>query len=73
MDDNDLEFEFQQIMTFSGNKNKNSGQLVETKNGVLGRIYNHEDLINGKHQVHSIHGTKILCKPENLKLKGFID
>ena len=68
----DLAFEFEQCTKFNGN-NKNAGRLVETKNGVLGRIYNQEELINGKYRVHCIDGSKLLCSAENLTLKGFID
>lgn len=68
----DLDFEFEQARRFSG-ENKNAGRIVETKDGVLGRIYNNEALINGKYRVHCIDGKKLLCSPENLKLKGFVD
>lgn len=54
------------------NLNKNAGQLVETKNGIIGRTYSHEDLINGKIRVYTEKG-KLLCDPTTLKLKGFID
>ena len=55
------------------NGNRNAGKLVETKNGVLGRIYNHEESINGKVRVHCVDGKKLLCNPQTLTLKGFID
>lgn len=55
------------------NENRNRGQLVETKTGKLGRTYNHESLVNGKVQVHCTDGSKLLCNPDNLTLKGFID
>lgn len=55
------------------NGNKKAGKLVETKNGVLGRTYNNESLINGKIRVHCVDGKKLLCNPQNLTLKGFID
>ena len=55
------------------NENRNRGQLVETKTGKLGRTYNHESLVNGKVQVHCTDGSKLLCNPDNLILKGFID
>lgn len=53
--------------------NKNAGKLVETKNGVIGRTYNNESLINGKVRVYCTDGKKLLCNPQNLILKGFID
>lgn len=54
-------------------EHKNSGMIVETKSGKLGRTYNSRDLIDGKLQVICEDGTKLLCRPETLKLKGFID
>jgi len=54
-------------------ESKGAGQLVETKSGKTGRTYNNENLINGKYQVHCTDGSKLLCSPENLTLKGFID
>ena len=54
------------------NQNKNSGRLVETKTGLIGRIYSHEELINGKVIVHTEEGN-LLCDPTTLKVKGFID
>lgn len=55
------------------NGNKNAGTLVETKKGLVGRTYNNENLINGKIRVHCTNGSKLLCDPKTLKLKGFID
>jgi len=54
------------------NGNKNAGQIVETKTGLIGRTFNHEDYVNGKAIVHVEKG-KLLCVPSTLKLKGFID
>ena len=53
--------------------NRNAGTLVETKNGVVGRTYSNENLINGKVRVYCVDGSKLLCAPQTLKLKGFID
>ena len=66
-----MEFEIQQMETFSG-RNKNSGDLVETKSGLIGRTYRHESLIDGKVRVYTEKG-KLLCDPTTLKLKGFVD
>jgi len=54
------------------NGNKKAGQLVETKTGLTGRTYSHEGLINGKIRVYTDKG-KLLCDPNTLTLKGFID
>ena len=53
--------------------NKNAGKLVETKKGLVGRTYNNESPINGKIRVHCTDGSKLLCDPKTLTLKGFID
>lgn len=68
----EMDFEFQQAETFFGGGKKNAGQIVETKNGLIGRTYNKEPLINGKICVYTEH-SKLLCDPTTLKLKGFID
>lgn len=60
------------MITFFGAGNKNAGQLVETKTGLIGRTYSHESLINGKVRVYTEKG-KLLCDPTTLKLKGFVD
>lgn len=65
-------FEMEQCEMFFGGGNRNSGQLVETKKGLSGRTYNHEELVNGKMIVHTENG-KLLCDPKTLKLNGFID
>lgn len=47
----------------------NSGYLVTTKNGLTGRTYHRDDLINGKQPVYvEKDGKKIkmLCDPESL-------
>lgn len=67
-----MKWEFEQVEKFFGGGNKNSGKLVETKTGLVGRTYNHENLINGKIRVYTDKG-KLLCNPTTLKLKGFID
>jgi len=52
----------------------NPGYLVETKNGKKGRTYHSKGLINGKIPVY-IEGEEkpILCIPDTLKLKGYVD
>lgn len=72
MTDEEMEFDLRLMESFMGIPNKNAGRLVETKKGIEGRTYNHEDLINGKIRVYTSKG-KFLCDPETLKLKGFID
>lgn len=67
-----MEWEFEQAERFFGGGNKNAGQIVETKTGLVGRTYSHETLINGKVRVYTEKG-KMLCDPTTLKLKGFID
>lgn len=53
--------------------NRNAGTLVETKTGLVGRTFNNEKYINGKVCVHCYGGQKLLCDPNTLTLKGFID
>jgi len=64
-------WDIEQIDRFC-NGNKNAGKIVETKNGLIGRTYNYESPVNGKIIVH-IEKGKLLCNPETLKLKGYID
>ena len=52
--------------------NQNAGRMVQTKNGLIGRTFNNEEPINGKIRVYTEKG-KLLCSPETLILKGFID
>lgn len=77
VDENQLEFELtewdiEQIERLANGGNKNAGMIVVTKTGLSGRTYSHEDYINGKIIVHVENG-KLLCVPETLTLKGFID
>lgn len=72
MTEEQLKWEFEQAEMFFGGVNKNSGQIVETKNGLTGRTYNHEELVYGKVRVYTDKGN-LLCDPTTLKLKGFID
>lgn len=72
MTNEEMKFEAEQMETFFGGGNKNAGQLVQTKTGLIGRTYNHESLINGKVRVYTDSG-KLLCDPNSLKLKAFID
>jgi len=46
------------------NGNKNAGQLVETKKGLSGRTYSHEEYVNGKIRVYTDCGQKLLCSPD---------
>lgn len=53
--------------------NKNSGKLVQTKQGD-GYTKNTDPLINGKICVYLSHtGKKILCDPKNVKTLGYYD
>lgn len=72
MNNEQMKFEMEQAETLMGGVNKKSGQLVETKTGIVGRTYNHEELINGKMRVYTSKGN-MMCDPSTLKLKGFID
>lgn len=72
MTEEQQEFEMQQAEAFFGGGNKNAGQIVETKSGLVGRTYAHEELINGKMRVYTSKGN-MLCDPSTLKLTGFID
>lgn len=49
-----------------------SGRIVVTQNGITGRTYNSEEYVNDKVVVH-IKGGKLLCRPETLKVKGYIN
>lgn len=59
----------------------NSGNIVETKTGLVGRTYNHKQSVNGKIPVYLEQtkgkmdwgDTAMLCDPLTLKVKGFID
>ena len=63
---------------------RNPGHLVITAKGKEGRTYHKEKYINGKVIVHLTKDhkpvldekqkpVKVLCDPEKLTLKGFID
>jgi hypothetical protein len=55
---------------------KNSGYLVETKLGKIGRTYHKEGLINKKMIVHieeNDKDIKILCDPKTIKITGYVD
>lgn len=70
---NDLsDFEVRICKMVMNNKGR-KGRIVETQSEVLGVLYNDEDSINGKLQVHCEDGKKLLCSPENLKLRGYFD
>lgn len=66
------EWDIEQLNRLAEGGNKNAGQIVETKTGLIGRTYNHKSYINGKVCVYTDKG-KLLCDPNTLKLKGFID
>ena len=59
----------------------NPGMIVKTQKGKLGRTYNSKGVINDKVPVyliksvtdHSHDELPILCRPETLKIIGFID
>ena len=55
---------------------KDSGYLVETKNGKQGRTYHRESLVNKKIVVYvEVEGKliKMLCDPKTIKIIGYID
>jgi len=58
---------------------RRSGNLVITKVGKKGLVYNDESPINGKHRVYVVNsemvqsGEKLLVSADNLKVIGFID
>lgn len=52
---------------------KNSGYVVETKNGKQGVALHSDKPINGKTVVRLDDGSKILCDPATLKMIGFQD
>lgn len=60
-------------------KGTRPGRLVETSEGKKGFIYNDEEQINGKHRVYIVDDNfqptkeKLLCLPESLTIKGYID
>ena len=59
----------------------NSGLIVRTKSGEVGRTWHSKDYINGKVIVQLeknpgsviFDGEQILCRPETLKIVGRID
>lgn len=53
--------------------NKKAGRIVKTKLGKTGIIYNEDKMQDGKYMVYCDDESKMLCKPENLTLIGFID
>ena len=65
-------WDIEQIKRLCEGGNKNAGYLVETKTGLIGRTFHHEEYINNKIIVHTKNG-KLLCDPSKLKMKGFID
>jgi len=72
LNNEELDFEFEQLNTFAQLNETNKGYIVETKNGLIGRTLHSDPLVNGKQPVYVENG-KLLCEPGTLKLKGFID
>lgn len=55
---------------------RDSGYIVQTKNGIEGRTYHRENLVNKKMVVHiekDGKDIKMLCDPKTLKIIGFAD
>lgn len=55
---------------------KNSGYLVKTKSGKVGRTYHREVSINNKVVVHvEVDGKtlKMLCDPKSIEVTGYTD
>lgn len=73
MTESELKQEFDRAPKPIGIPSKNSGNLVFTKTGLMGRTYSYDRPVNGKIKVYCTDGTKLLCKPETLTVKGFID
>lgn len=72
MEDINSKFQGAQMSFMGKSGGKKAGTLVETKTGLIGRTYNNEELIGGKVRVYTDKGN-LLCTPETLKLKGFIN
>ena len=53
--------------------NNRSGYLVQTMTGFYGRTYHKDPHVNGKLLVYTEDGKKLLCRPDNIIFKGFID
>jgi len=69
---NDLtEWDIEQLNRLT-NGHPNSGYIVETKTGLIGRTFHRDEQVNGKQVVHTAKG-KLLCDPATLTMKGFID
>lgn len=60
------------VITGIRSNRRGSGYLVETKQGK-GRTFHGNDLINGKVPVFLSDGRQMLCRPEGIKVIGFID
>jgi hypothetical protein len=58
---------------------KNSGYLIKTKTGKLGRTFHSKGMINNKLPVYleadnnNYNQNAILCDPKTVKVIGFID
>jgi len=53
--------------------NNRSGYLVQTKKGIIGRTKHTDARMNGKLLVYTEEGNKLLCDPNTVIFKGFID
>ncbi len=65
-------WDIEQLERLCGSGNKQSGAVVRTKSGLLGRTYSHEDQVNGKVVVHTGF-VKLLCTPGTMTVMGFVD
>lgn len=69
---NDLtEWDIEQLNRMT-NGHQNSGYVVKTKKGIVGRTFHKDELVNGKQIVYTDKG-KLLCDPAILEGIGFID
>ncbi|WP_422858790.1 hypothetical protein ACOKFD_15735 [Flagellimonas sp. S174] len=67
-----IAWEFECAQRLMGGFDRNAGTLVVTKNGLVGRTFSNEGLVNGKVRVYC-GDKKLLCRPENLKVTGYIN
>ena len=67
------EWDIELVHRLMGGINKKAGQAVTTKTGKEGRTYNYEKPVFGKVRVYCTDGSKLLCNPDDLTLRGYID
>jgi len=72
MTEEQQKFEMEQAEMLMVGINKKAGYIVETKKGLIGRTYHHENMVNGKTRVYTDKGN-LLCDPQTLTIKGFAD